>query len=172
MSMPIFTFTGQSISRVKAPCLAAANAFARPAVSSDVPVQDTQFLTDFVAAVLVEVDEAGGVVVAGGVLATVVVPDPDFVPDDAVDEVPVDEVVVVVDFVVPVVLVADDVVVVVADALADTAPPAVDVVTPLVVVVDGVVLVVGEAATVTAAGEDVPALFAVALSAVSDVVES
>jgi len=41
MSEPILTFTGQSITRVKAPWAAAANALARPAVSSELPLQDT-----------------------------------------------------------------------------------------------------------------------------------
>src|SRR5882757_6180385 len=46
MSMPILMFTGQSTIKVNAPCLAAAKAFAAPAVSSDVPVQLTQFPID------------------------------------------------------------------------------------------------------------------------------
>jgi hypothetical protein len=47
MSIPILMLTGQSTTKVNAPCLAAAKAFATPAVSSDVPVQLTQFPIDF-----------------------------------------------------------------------------------------------------------------------------
>src|SRR5579859_6868648 len=47
MSMPILMFTGQSTIKVNAPCFAAANAFAAPAVSSDFPVQLTHFPIEF-----------------------------------------------------------------------------------------------------------------------------
>jgi hypothetical protein len=89
MSVPTLTFTGQSTIKVNALCLAAANAFATPAVSSDVPVHETQALIDFFR--LGAVDTGfGGVtlvvvaVVPGVEVVVVAAPPPVPVPVEAV----------------------------------------------------------------------------------------
>jgi hypothetical protein len=87
ISIPERIFTGQSTTSVKAPFLAAANAFVAPAVSSDVPVHETQPLIDFLTVAAAELAgggvvevvalELGGVAGALGVevLAVPVLPD-------------------------------------------------------------------------------------------------
>jgi hypothetical protein len=59
MSVPTLMFTGQSTTNVNAPCLAAANAFATPAVSSDVPVQLTHSLMVFLTTGIVGAGDVG-----------------------------------------------------------------------------------------------------------------